>query len=496
MRVFLLFVFISFLSGTSWAQLKSGDKMPVNIVAKDIRGNDVNIFADLDAGKSVVLDFFATWCGPCWGFHNGGLLKQLHNEFGIDGTDQIRVYAIEADGSTTSADLRGQGSNTWGDWTADIPYAIIENHSFNTPMQIRAFPTLYVIRPDRSVFEVGIYRNNRQVWERALMPVSEIDVLYTTELEDRTFCTTSTFSQRPGFINMGSEVINDFDIEATFNDSVVTSSIDNPVGPFGTGRLVVARQTLSETTEISMKIKAINGETVDLPEFKAKWMKPWASGDFLTIKFTTDFYPGDTEWTILNNKNEVIYSASYREGNADNQGGGGPDANTTFEHRVDIEDQDISCLRMTVTSRRGRGLTQYNPAIHPVPGIEIYNSNGDLVKPKLNNEINFLSNNPGTISSSVNVFVAYDNTSSSKQWEDFVSVEMYPNPAFHTLYLNVEMQDNSKPVSVFISDVLGQTMWTSSDDVSHIDVSHLQSGMYFLNISSGEKLYSRRFMKM
>ena len=60
MRKFLLLSFFIILGFSLQAQIESGSKLASNIVTKDIKGNTVNIFADLDAGKTVILDVFAT----------------------------------------------------------------------------------------------------------------------------------------------------------------------------------------------------------------------------------------------------------------------------------------------------------------------------------------------------------------------------------------------------------------------------------------------------
>jgi hypothetical protein len=60
----------------------------------------------------VVIDVSATWCGPCWSFHNAGVLKELHKTLGPDGADKIRVYAIEADSRTPFDHLFAQVAGT------------------------------------------------------------------------------------------------------------------------------------------------------------------------------------------------------------------------------------------------------------------------------------------------------------------------------------------------------------------------------------------------
>ena len=54
-------------------------------------------------------------------------MEELYNTYGPDGTDEIRVFLLESDDSTTDADLNGTGSATQGDWVTGTSYPIIDN---------------------------------------------------------------------------------------------------------------------------------------------------------------------------------------------------------------------------------------------------------------------------------------------------------------------------------------------------------------------------------
>ena len=103
----------------------------------DIDGNQHQLYADiLDQGLIAVIDVSATWCGPCWSLYTSNALEELHEAYGPDGTNQLRVIFYEGDPNTDDAALMGSG-NTLGDWTGHT-YPIVNESPLTLDLNIWA----------------------------------------------------------------------------------------------------------------------------------------------------------------------------------------------------------------------------------------------------------------------------------------------------------------------------------------------------------------------
>ena len=315
-KIITLCLALSFLfSYNMQAQLANGSTAP-DFTAEDIDGNTWNLYELLEDGKSVVLDMSATWCGPCWDFHQSGALEDLYEERGPDGTDEIRVFMIEGDGDTNTNCLYGSaGCNdaTWGDWVTGTTYPIIDNDGIADDYQVGAFPTSYVICADKIVtgwegyapgttinniinaldgciVEFGV--NNAQI-SNLLPPVAcGADLTYTPEFD---------------LFNVGSADLT----SATFQlylDGVATGDPHEWTGSLSTfSSDLISMDEISApstTGEISVSVLTVNGgDDDDAGNNDLSASVSQSSNNStteITITFNTDCWPGENTWTIRN----------------------------------------------------------------------------------------------------------------------------------------------------------------------------------------------------
>lgn len=106
-------------------------------VATTITGDSIDLAAWIDSGYSVVIDYSACWCPPCWSLHQGGVMEAFYNQFGPNGTNELRCLWIEIESTNTIDQIYGTSTGSsrsnysQGDWThgGTFPVPIIDDAS-------------------------------------------------------------------------------------------------------------------------------------------------------------------------------------------------------------------------------------------------------------------------------------------------------------------------------------------------------------------------------
>ena len=168
-RLLFLFLFTATMVNVGFSQIADGSDAP-DWTATDLNGNVHDMSDILDQGYHVVLEFSATWCGPCWSYHSTGNLETLYDNYGPMGTNEIRVFYIEADLATNTACLYGPtgcNNTTQGNWVAGHDFPFIDLTATNastmaSDYQVGYYPTLY-----------GVSGNTGTVWEVGQASVNE-----------------------------------------------------------------------------------------------------------------------------------------------------------------------------------------------------------------------------------------------------------------------------------------------------------------------------------
>ena len=153
----------------------------------DINGKTHNLFTYLNQGYAVYVDASATWCGPCWSYHNTHAMGKAWETNGPTGglgvsattkNDMIQIF-IEADPSTPKSAL----SSPSRDWTKGTNYPIVDvtNAELKTIMaagiRVPYYPAGTFICPDRTL------TSKDQATASALVAARNACKPFTTDIE-------------------------------------------------------------------------------------------------------------------------------------------------------------------------------------------------------------------------------------------------------------------------------------------------------------------------
>lgn len=326
--------------------------------ATDINGNTHSIADYIAQGKTVLVDISAHWCGPCWAWHNSGIMERLYHEFGPEGTDDLMIFFVDGDPASSMALLQG-ASGSQGDWTEGgaTPYPIIgPNGQGNTLANlygISAYPTLFMHCPGSNA---GVEIQRTSSWETFFASWRNSCMApFTNGVNDATLLLNEDVQLCPGespyayLYNMGTAALTSATLDLKQNGTTLqTVNWTGNLARWGTAKVnfdeveVTSPQDFS--AEVSMPNNVVDEHTEGFEEAYTYEPAPDADLATVSLEVRTDNYGSETTWKLYNSANQVVQQDPA--GNYAN--------NTTYTYWWNLNPSE--CYRLEVLDAYGDGM--------------------------------------------------------------------------------------------------------------------------------------------
>ncbi len=490
-----------------FAQLPSGSIAP-DFTAKDLNGETWHLYDLLDQGKIVILEISATWCAPCWAYHNGHAMHQFYEQHGPDGDDRARVLFIEGDPKTNINCLYGQsGCNDYspGNWVTGTPFPIINDDSIAKAYKIEYFPTIFVVCPNRKIYEMGQW-NAADLWEQAVT----CPVAYgTTNAGLFDFSTGTAFQEicgslpvNPSFslINLGSEALTQATLALSWNNTPLqTVEWNGHLDLYETAAIAFDELALTDSGTLTTTLVKVNyAPTDDDPANNMRESGFDVAKNFNSLKvllrIRTDLYGAETYWELRDDVGNVLESGGNKAVGPNGGGmytgiAGGPGA---YNNNVTIRDT----------------LNLPEPGCYSIHFVDYY---GDGMCCNYGNGYYRLYNleDPTLPVISGGEFRAYEDRAFSAglvsatgepEQPAAPSLLLYPNPAGDFIGVNFTLPDQAN-ISLSVTNALGQVVYRelpvfmpAGGHQKEINISRLPEGLYWMRLQANDLAVTRKLV--
>mgnify|MGYP003341775667 FL=1 len=310
-----LLLTVIFSSTQALAQLPDGSIAP-DFTATGINGVEHNLYDLLDDGKKVIISFDATWCGPCWNYFTSGVFESLYADYGPDGTDELRIFMLESDDSTTIDDLYGTGTATQGDWVTGTPYPIIDNAGSIFDEYAGAYyPTVYTVCPNRVLTESGqaSYSGHVAIFTandcEAATLANDPTLLEVTS--ESVYCPGEPQTVTVNMMNLGLENLTSATLGVFVDGEELQSALwTGDLETYGIAEVAIDDIYFSGSSDFTVEITDANDQNESnnsVPGFTEEAVE---SALLIHVEIMVDNWPQEIGWSITDDSGSVVESVS------------------------------------------------------------------------------------------------------------------------------------------------------------------------------------------
>lgn len=481
--VFALALIFS-VSFSSSAQMADGSFVP-NVQFTDLDGNEYDLYEMLDDGKVVVLDLFAVWCGPCWNYAQGGALDDFYETYGPEGTDEVRVFGIEADPSTPEANILSGGGNSIGDWSTVMHYPLGNDDDIADELELAYYPTIYTIYPNRQIYESSQISaaGHYGYVETAAIATTDNDAFAVNYTGDMLSCGGAQAEVKVVIQNLGLTEMTSATITVS-GDADLNYEWTGSLGTYDYEEVSVGMVDVPNDIDFAVEVTTDGDSDSGNNNVYGSVERANEATTRIRVEIQTDNWPVETTWSLFDeNGTEVASGGPY--GTNPN----GEDPVTVWEeHWVPA----TGCYTFEMYDDYGDGMH----------GAQWGLTDGNYTVSSIDDNDDVWSV-IATYDGSYN----FDEIASPFESTTVVGVEeaelvsefvVYPNPTndvANVFYTLAEASD----VSVVVFNTLGKVVYnadlgTVSTGINNLEVNFagMEAGLYFINLTANDRVVTKK----